>query len=235
MLKKQVGAISPNICRFFHRTNPQKFNTMKKAFLSIILLAVFASGICTAQTDDKPFRIEAAVGTLTNWQKLSIYDNGFSNMRCPASDIFINYELLKDTLALGLKNIGYSLEYPETDETIYISFVAANIRYIRPLQFTDDIKIKLYFEWALGCTFLRDWFTYNDITYKTTRCGLGMDYALGFNIPLFKNISAGLKVGEFLSLLRNPNVSSDIPAKNFKFGEQIISATRIMATLSVGF
>ena len=208
---------------------------MKKAFLSIIMLAVFTSGICTAQTDDKPFRIEAAIGTLTNWQKLSIYDNGFSNMRCPASDIFISYELLKDTLALGLKNIGYSLEYPETDETIYINFVAAAFRFIRPLQITDNIKIRLYFEWALGCTFLRDMFTYNDITYKTTSCGLGMDYALGFNIPLFKNISAGLKVGDFLSLLRNPNVSSDIPAKNFKFGEQIISASRVMATLSVGF
>ncbi|MBR5029089.1 MAG: hypothetical protein IKX51_07710 [Bacteroidales bacterium] len=199
------------------------------------MLAVFASGICTAQTDDKPFRIEAAIGTLTNWQKLSIYDNGFSNMRCPASDIFISYELLKDTLALGLKNIGYSLEYPETDETIYISFVAANFRYIRPLQFTDDIKIKLYFEWALGCTFLRDWFSYNDISYKTTRRGFGMDYAIGFNIPIFYNFSIGLKCGYFLSFPSKVDVAAEVPAENFKSGEQIITATRIMATLSVGF
>lgn len=208
---------------------------MKKAFLSVILLAVLASGICAAQNNIKPLRLEASMGTLTNWQKLSIYDNGFSNMRCPTSDIILSYEVFRDTAALGVKFNSYTFEEQATDEYFSISFVAANFRYFYPLQFTDKIKIRPYFEAAFGCAFLKDWFSYNETDYKTTRRGFGMDCALGIEIPFTNYFTAGLKCGYFVAFPSKVDVAAEVPAENYKLGDQIINSTRVMATFSIEF
>ena len=71
------------------------------------------------------------------------------------------------------------------------------------------------------------------MVYKTDRPGFGMDFSMGFTVPVFKMVSVGMKCGYYLSFLNKPNVNETIPTSLLDFENQMITSTYVMGTLAI--
>ena len=172
------------------------------------------------------------MGHLASWQQLSMFGSGLSDNRCAVVEFSFMYNI-NDTLGLGVEYLNYGMNVAAYSEVITANFVALQMRVARPLQFTNDITVNLMFDAAFGCTFLTNEFDYDEVVYKTDRRGFGMDFSMGFTVPVFKMVSVGMKCGYYLSFLNKPNVNETIPTSLLDFENQMITSTYVMGTLAI--
>lgn len=200
-----------------------------------ILLLACATIICVfslrAQSSSKLY-LELNYGAILFSQNLSVFDNSFTTSRYTSNELAIAYGM-SDSSAIGIKLLTSGYELPENSELIGLNFVGLMARINRPIHLNGELVIKPFLEASLGCTFLTDNFSIDAEKYETKRYGYGFEVAVGFNVPLTKFLEIGMKCGEFVSFLGSPKVDVDVPAKDYKFGEQMILAPRIMGTISI--
>ena len=204
-------------------------NLAENMFLAIVFLSI---SFCQAQNQRNYLLLEGSMGSMTNWQQLSMFGSGPSANRCAGAEFSFMYNF-NDTLGLGVEYLNYGMNVAAYSEVITANFVALQMRVARPLQFTNDITVNLMFDAAFGCTFLTNEFSYDEVNYKTDRRGLGMDFSMGFTVPVFKMVSVGMKCGYYLSFLNKPKVDDAIPSNLLDFENQMITSTYVMGVLSV--
>ena len=161
-----------------------------------------------------------------------MFGSGSTANRCAGAEFSFMYNF-NDTLGCGVEYFNYGLNLTAYSEVVTANFVALQVRLARPMSFTDDITISLQFDAAFGCTFLSNDFKYDDVKYKTDRLGFGMDFSIGFMVPIFKIVSVGMKCGYYMSFLNKPKVDEAIPLNLLDFENQMITSTYVMGVLSV--
>ena len=200
---------------------------MTKKIALFALVAILTTASLKAQ-----FSIEWGIGPQSNHQNNSLFDKSRVTTHSLSSEMALKYEF-HDKFACGLEMLVGSYDIPATSESLALTFVGVNCHWIRPLHITDDIILDLYGELSPGCTFFYDAFDFDGQSYKTNRLGFGIDYCVGLSIPLYKDWEIGAKCGLFMSSLSKPKIDLDVPAKDYKAGEQMVAATRFVVTLKL--
>ena len=182
-----------------------------KTLLPLLAVALLSTPFCSAQKKNSHLFLEGGMGSMTNWQQISLFNSGVSNMRCPSVSYSLMYNL-NDTLGCGVKYQSYSYDLTNYSENIVAQFVAFQTRMSRPMQFTENIFINLNLDVSIGCTFLANSFVFDQTKFKTDRRGFGMNLEFGFSVPVFKIFSAGMKCGYYMSFLNKPDMDASVPA-----------------------
>lgn len=204
---------------------------MSKKILLFACAAFISVFSAKAQNSSKLF-LEGNYGAMLFSQNLSVFDNTFATSRHTCSELAIAYEM-SDSSTLGLKLLSSGYELHENSELIGMNYLGLMARFIRPIHLNGELVIKPFLEASLGCTFLTDNFEIDAEKYRTKRYGYGFEAAIGFKVPINKFFEVGMKCGEFVSFPSSPKVDVDVPAKDYKLGEQMILAPRIMGTLAI--
>lgn len=199
---------------------------MTKKIALFALVAILTTASLKAQ-----LFLEFGMGPQSNHQNLSLFDNGHITTHSLNAELVLDYQL-HEKFAFGLEMLASTYLVPATAESLGTAFVGINTRWIRPLRFTDDIIINLYSELSPGCLFLTDKFDFEGQSYKSERWGIGIDYGLGLSIPFYNDWELGVRCGLLVSYLSKPKIDLNVPAKDYKAGEQMLAATRFVVTIS---
>ena len=200
---------------------------MTKKIALFALVAILTTASLKAQLS-----IEWGIGPQSNYQNISVFDKSRVTTHSFSGELALKYQF-HDKFACGLEMLMGAYDIPATSESVGSTFVGVNFSRIRPLRITDDIIIYLYRDLSPGCTFFYDAFDFDGQSYKTNRYGFGVDYCVGLSIPIYEKWEIGAKCGLFGSFISKPKIDMDVPAKDYKTGEQMMIATRFALTLKL--